>query len=596
MKFSKIWNMSIAGLFETLFTRMSNTRTVSLKDRAAAVDVNRGNIGRDWAQRSPIANADLNAPRVNGNVYIATRAISDAIQSLPVLIVEVESDNGTERVTPAADHPAMEVLRRPNPEHSWSDIVNYLVKAYLNDGNAIFTIERITGPNQFIEIWPRDPRNVEIGTATRNYRFGPYTQNQIIYPRESVLHIRDLDTNNPYWGIGRVSTIREEILLDYYITVFNKKFFEHGATLNLMFTPDLNLTEDQHQQILDALSAEVEGADNAFKLFINRYAGKFEYPEQKHKDIAFMQLLKHDREKIFGVFGLPPFRGGVMEYANYANALQQDADFWLNTIKPILKVITDAFNKQVLWPIYGNDIQINFDLSGVPAIQGDPSAKVKRLLDLKDKGVVSAEYVRKELGISEDAAPKPADAKPEPATPAVAPAAQEEVKQALYRQFKEQRTTIITKLRSMTMQGDFMAVLCDAESQVYRILPPIETVKAMLNAVIPTIHTGAILPANSVAPTVLNDDAMTDISQSLAVQLEAVNDQTYGLMRSILTEADKSEWTLMQLELAIKRMFTFERAAAVAKTLLTETMNRVAVAQYSAQFDNLNINVKGDTI
>lgn len=594
----RLLDMTMGQAIQSLLTRVNKAGLILFKDRARAVDTNKSYVGRDWAQRSPIAKADLDAPKINGNVYIATRAIGEAIMGLPVSIVEIESDNGTERITPASDHPAMQVLRKPNAEHSWSDIISHITKSYLTDGNAICTVERLTGPNQRIELWPRDPRNVEIGVATRSYRFGPYTTNQIIYPRENVLHIRDVDTSNPYWGVGRVSTIREEILLDYFITVFNKKFFEHGATLNLMFTPDFNLTEDQHQEILDALSAEVEGADNAFKLFINRYAGKFEYPEQKHKDIAFMQLLKHNREKMFGVFGLPPFRGGVMEYANYANALQQDIDFWQNTVKPILKVITDAFNRQILWPIYGDNICIEFDLSGIPAIQGDPTAKVDRLLKLKDKGIVSAEYVRTELNISEDAAPKKEeptpDGTPTAPVPPVTPASQEEVKQALYKQFKAQRTTVLNKLRSMTMQGDFMAVLCDAESQVYRILPPVETINAMLDAVIPVIHTCAVLPANSASENALKEEDMDDISRSLTIHLESVNDQTYNLLRSIIIESDKHEWNLDQLEKAVKRLFTFDRASAIVKVLLSDTMNKVALAQFTAQFDNTQSVNKGE--
>lgn len=195
--------MNLRATFKTIWTRLSNAGSMLLRDRAAGVDINRAYVGREWAQRSPNQRADLDAPKINSNVYIAVRAITDAIMSLPVSIVEIESDNGKDRIVPASDNPASEVLRKPNPEHSWSDFISYLTKAYLTDGNAICTMERFTGPNLRLELWPRDPRTVEIGTISRGYRFGSYTANQITYKREDVLHIRDLDTSNPYWGVGR---------------------------------------------------------------------------------------------------------------------------------------------------------------------------------------------------------------------------------------------------------------------------------------------------------------------------------------------------------------------------------------------------------
>lgn len=241
-----------------------------LKDRVAKVEVNSKYANMPWAGRDPKTKGDLDAPKVDANVYIATRAISDAIKGLPVNITEIEMFRGIEREIDDNDHPANELLRNPNPEHSWSDVVDHIVKSYLNDGNAILTIERMTGPNERIEIWPRDPRSVDINTSNRAYRFGKFSRAQRVYPRNRVIHIRDMDVSDPFWGVGRVNTVREEIMMDYFVNRFNSNFFRYGATLNLMFTPDHDLSEDQHMQILDAMSSDIGGAEKAFKIFINR--------------------------------------------------------------------------------------------------------------------------------------------------------------------------------------------------------------------------------------------------------------------------------------------------------------------------------------
>jgi len=560
---------------------------VTLRDRAATADISRFAAGKEWVARSSGVHGDFEASSVNANAYIATRAISDAIISLPVSIVEIESDAGKERIVPASDHPANELFRNPNSEHSWSDVVSFIVKSYLNDGNAILTMERLTGPNQFLEIWPRDPRNVEISPVNRSYRFGGYTGNQIIYPREKVLHIRDMNILNPFWGIGRVATVREEILMDYFINVFNRNFFKHGAVLNLMFTPDNNLTDDQHQQVLDAMAADIGGAENAFKIFVNKYAGKFESQKMNHTDIAFQDLLKTNREKIFGVFGLPPFRGGVMEYANYANALAQDLDFWNNTIQPILTVITSAFNKQILWPVYGQDIRMNFDLGVVPAIQGDPTQKVQRLVMLKEAGVVDGEYVRKELNISEDAAPtgdEPTSVKPTPA------ADQEKVANAIYQQFKLQHKHLLANLRTVTDNGKCMGVLCDPASQLDRMLPPLSTIRDVKAGIIPLVHDIAMLQVvSNIRASELDISALNTL---LSLRLESLHNQTYDLLRTTLTEADQRKWSLTQLEKAIKSQFTFSRAKSQAEIFVTEIATQVKRQIDKFDFDSLINNRK----
>lgn len=576
------------------FVRFMRHPLTVLRDKSAGVEIQRKYGSQDWAQRHPKTQHDLEAPKVNANVYIATRAISDAIKGLPVNITETEVVKGVEREIDDNDHPANELLRSPNPEHTWSDIVDHIVKSYLTDGNAILTIERMTGPNPYVEIWPRDPRTVDISTQSRQYRFGKYSRAQKVYPRDRVIHIRDMDVDDPFWGIGRVNTIREEIMMDYFVNRFNSNFFRYGATLNLMFTPDHDLTKDQHDQILDAMSSDISGAEQAFKIFINRYAGKFEYPDQKHKDIAFLDLLKHNREKIFGVFGLPPFRGGVMEYANYANALAQDKDFWLNTIAPILRVIEDAFNKQLLWPTFGPDVRMRFDLDSVPAIKGDQTDIEDRLLKLKKEGIVSAEYVRQQLGIDEDAAPVVPDAlKPtagvggddeEPADgqdDKPPEDTKKEVANALFKLLKGQRTEILRKVTKVTCAGSMMSVLCDPDTQAPKFYDSVSAYKAMRNTLQPILRQYLLNRGTRVFEDVgvfdMDHELIDGLLRRTAFRVEDIIDQNMAILRATLDDADRFRWTYRQLEKRVRQAFSYERAEDISRIVLNDFINNATL-------------------
>jgi HK97 family phage portal protein len=562
------------------------------KDRAAPVEVfKKYGLVNKWVQRNPITAHDVEAPRVNANVNIATRAIADAIAGLPVRVVTVESVGGIDREVEDSDHPANIILKMPNPTNTWSEFINFMVKSYLLDGNAIATIERSTGPNLGVEIWPRDPRYVEISKDKKKYRFGQHSSVQITFPRNRIVHIRDMDTSDPFWGMGRLQSVRDEIMMDFYVNQFNSKFFENGALFSLMFTPDHDLTEDQHTEILDALNADLSGVDKAFGLFINRFAGKIEKSGQTHNRIAFMDLLKHNREKIFGVFGLPPFRGGVMEFANYANALAQDLDFWNNTIRPILTVLEDGFNKQLIWPIFGTEVKVVFDIESVPAIQGDESEKIKNLLALKGANVVSAEYVREQLDISEDAAPdepepvaKPEDGDEEqPTEPA--PEEEREVQNAVFRLIKQHRLQIIERLRELTVQGVLMGVLCDPDSQSKRLYKLSKAASDFRRVLLPIFST---IVHNRSKGKLKYDDCVALVSAKF--DIDNVIESLTESLEVCLYNAEHSDLELWQLEKAVNKVFNNERASSIAKTLVHRFVNGVELAKNSQTSNSGNGN------
>ena len=134
--------------------------TITFKDRAAHVEVwKKYGQNQEWARRNPKNEFDLDAASVNANVFIAVRAISDAIKSLPVRIIEQETIGGVERDIDDNEHEANDIIKQPNPEHSFADIIDHMVKSLLLDGNVVLTKENRTGPNSSVEIWPRYPPN-----------------------------------------------------------------------------------------------------------------------------------------------------------------------------------------------------------------------------------------------------------------------------------------------------------------------------------------------------------------------------------------------------------------------------------------------------
>jgi hypothetical protein len=297
-----------------------------------------------------------------------------------------------------------------------------------------------------------------------------------------------------------------------------------------------------------------------------------------------LELLKHNREKIFGVYGLPPFRGGVMEYSNYANALAQDKDFWLNTIKPILKVIEDGLNKQLLWPIFGDHMRLRFDLDDVPALKTDQTELVERLLKLKKEGVVSVSYVREQLDISEDAAPdneeeSPAKDNDEQPTDSE----EDEVQNALYRQLKTQRDAVLAVFSKTVAGGCFMSALYDPQAVVTKVYDTTAANTSLRAVILPklrqqVLHRGMTRFSSYQSVFDISAANLDTTYKIVQFSLEAIVEQTQLALLAVIQNADQYRWPYWKVTRQIRGLFTLDRAESITKPLMASFVANTNVA------------------
>lgn len=566
------------------FIRTMWRRWVTHRDRVAPIEVRRQyGWNAEIADRPWKKQHDLEAPLVNANVSIATRAIVDAISSLSLHIVSVVTVGNVEREEEDRDHPANGILNEPNPELTLREVVAHSARSYLNDGNAILTIERLTGPNDKIEIWPRDPRppyvrqRLEAGRVT-GYDFSTDARSQVFYPKERVIHIRDMAPEDPLWGVSRIESVRDEIYMDYLINQFNKNFFDNAGGLLAVWSPKDKLTETQHQLLLEKWEARKADPTSFFRPFISPYAGDWSTPISSHKDIAFGDLAKTIRERIFGVFGLPPFRGGVMEYANYANALAQDKDFWNNTIRPITQRFEDALNKQLIWRFWDRDVALRFDYSTIPALKGEPKEQAEIFAIYVEKGIMTANEVREQLNmdpLDEEPTPKPGDDTRPEDNPDEAPEPsrdeEDETANALLRVFNAERSRLRESLSNYTCGGRMMSRLSWPDREAARILGVAMLNERLEAAVMPVVNSIG-RRRGALGRSLPKDGDLIGLSQMARNELLMLAQESSELLRGYLADAQSYGWTLSDLTKRVNGIFNAERARNAARQLVSKTV------------------------
>lgn len=347
--------------------------------------------------------SEMDARMVDSNLTTAIARLSEAIIRVPLRLYEIRMNDGKEEKIPAFDHPAALIWERPMPEDSkltTSDLKVAWVESLIANGNAYNAIEGVQEPQ---EIWPIPPDHMYVSHDNRGlitkytYRLGGEETN--FAPRE-VIHIRIFSITNLKYGRSRNASLINEILGSYYAKLLNVNFFKNGAVPPGVLCPKRELDKEDHKKLKAEWNELHRGVENAFKVGLMPLDVDYKSIMQAVTDISFKEYLEFNREVMNGVHGLPPIYAGILKWANFANSRVQKEMMWTIAVLPLLIIIANALNHQLLWTWYDQErrYRYEFDTSGIEELQGDQYERAKK--DRLNVGYIyTANEIRKEHGL-----------------------------------------------------------------------------------------------------------------------------------------------------------------------------------------------------
>ena len=516
---------------------------------------------------SPWGSAAMATQFTNAHVAVCVSVLADAVSQLPADIIRVEISNGSRTEIDDNAHPANFMFKGPNPDMTWSDFQQGIIASLLLDGNTYIAISRMPiGPQLFL----LDPAKIRIIYSKHKshivaYEYG-YGEEKQTFTRDEMIHMRDFNVSSPLKGTSRLESLHKELQMDEYIKSYNANFFKNGCTVGAMWSPERQLAPNQFKQIQKAMRAALSGTTKAFSLFVNKFPGKLEFPEQKHKDIAFLELLKYIRETINAVFRVPPYKAGILEYANYANSTQQQESFWTDGIIPLLRRIQDIINKDFIWKYYDEDHELKFNTKNISALQGDPKQRMEILTAYKREGILTTDECR-------------ADIDREPLNAEASQASEEEDKyvQVYDTFFQAQRKRIVDKVedKSSGLNALLTYVSIDdifdieSENEILR--------KALRNQVKDTIRRAGEIAYKSVETADVFDMDTDDVRLNLRtidMKHDILNAKTYNILEQLLSTAIADGWGIKELTNRIKDKLSYKLAEQCAKELVPNIARR----------------------
>jgi HK97 family phage portal protein len=204
------------------------------------------------------------------------------------------------------------------------------------------------------------------------------------FPIERIVHFKYYNPYSPVRGLAPLDALMIGITADYQAVKYNQVFFDNDGTPGAVFSTDQNLSDAQYERMADLLIKKRKGLSHAHEALLLEGGVKLQSMRTSNKDMQFLELRKFTIDEIAMVLGVPKEALQIYEDINMATAQVADASLWKKTLIPLMRLIEDKLNKDLL-----SDLGYlgHFDLSVIDVLNKEMLEKVESAKILFEMGV-----------------------------------------------------------------------------------------------------------------------------------------------------------------------------------------------------------------
>lgn len=347
----------------------------------------------------------------NAWVYAACTAITTPLIPLPKVL---DLKKAKEETDPITENEILTLLEKPNPLMDgptfWEFVMLFLLLPTSNTkgGQCFIVSEGFTddGVDLSRGQMPQElfPFSDEFFTPVISKEDGmligwkykvPNSNKEILYRPEEVIRIHLVDPESPLKGQAPIWAAKSGLRQDSKASLLNENFFDNNASLGGMLSTDAELTDDIATELRQNFEEKYSGQDKAGRVPLLHSGLKYQMFQQTHQDMQFLEQKKWTRDEILAVYKVPKFAVALYEDLNLATAKEAVRIFWNQTLLPLDNRILRAFNNQWICNTNSGLLELQSDLSKVPALQPDLDLKLAQAEKLAKLGVPLSEINRR---------------------------------------------------------------------------------------------------------------------------------------------------------------------------------------------------------
>lgn len=217
----------------------------------------------------------------------------------------------------------------------------------------------------------------QVGWVKKGYLYtegGPASQNEgVPFTVDEVVHFAPIpDPLAVFTGMSWLTPILREIQADQAMTRHQRKFFDNGATVNMIIKHPVGADPVAVQKWAVEVEGKTAGVENAWKN-LNLYPGADATPVGANfQQIDFKKVRGGGETRIAAAAQVPPIIVGLSEglesatYSNYGQARRRFADgtmhpLWANAAGSLERVVPPPNSSSRLW----------YDATDIPFLRED---------------------------------------------------------------------------------------------------------------------------------------------------------------------------------------------------------------------------------
>lgn len=278
----------------------------------------------------------------------------------------------------------LNILERPWPNGTTGDLLSRAIQDADLAGNFYahrLSRDRLTRmrPDWVTIMLGSERRDWEPGdldTETIGYLYHPGGRSSGRDPvpllPETVAHFAPIpDPTATYRGMSWLTPIVREIMGDKAAMEHKLKFFENGATVNLVVKVDPAVKGEQFKQWVSVFKEAHDSRLNAYETVFLGGGSDLTAVGSDMKQIDFKQVQGHGETRVCAAARIPPIIVGLSEgldsatYSNYGQARRAFAD---GTMRPLWRQMAGALASIVSVP---RDARLWYDDRDIPFLQED---------------------------------------------------------------------------------------------------------------------------------------------------------------------------------------------------------------------------------
>jgi HK97 family phage portal protein len=380
-----------------IFTRLVGGRLAEPEAKSAQMLMAIRDLGApDWTRRSFPALAQEGFMR-NPVVHRCVRLIAEAATRVPL----VASEDGKR----LSAHPVLELLRRPNPHQSGSELLEAAYAYLQTAGNAY--LHGVATAGQLVGIYSLRPDRVQAVVGRDGYAEAyaytsggrTVTLRQDTMPAASVLHLALFHPLDDHYGLSPLEAAQTSLDLHNAASRWNKALLDNSARPSgaLVYSAGSGtLTPAQFDRLKGELELAFQGAANAGRPMVLEGGLDWKALGISPRDMDFIEAKHVAAREIALAFGVPPMLLGIPGDNTYANLAEANKALWRQTIVPLVRRVADDLS---MWlaPAFGG-VTIEADFDGVEALAEDQASRWARI---GGAGFLTDGEKREMLGVGE---------------------------------------------------------------------------------------------------------------------------------------------------------------------------------------------------